>query len=63
MKEAAAYVNYRFIDENEPTFQPTWMLVAQWDGVHPYPHGSDNYEGIDEEYLSKVGYTCASLHE
>ena len=55
MKEAAAYVNYRFIDENEPTFQPTWMLVAQWDGVHPYPHGSDDHEGIDEEYLSKVG--------
>lgn len=20
----------------------TWMLVAKWDGVHPFPHGSDN---------------------
>ena len=50
MDEASAYVNDRFNDE----FQPTWMLVAQWDGVHPHPHGSDNHEGIDEEYLSRV---------
>ncbi len=30
------------------------MLVAQWDKVHPHPHGSDDHEGIDQEYLEKV---------
>ena len=36
------------------------MLVAQWDRVHPHPHGSDNHEGIDEEYLNRVGIAIAS---
>ena len=45
MIEATMFVNERFT---------TWMLVAQWEGVHPYPHGSDNHEGISEEYLSRV---------
>ena len=33
------------------------MLVAQWDKVHPYPHGSSNHDGVSEEYLNKVGLT------
>ncbi len=35
-------------------FAGDWMLIAQWDHVHPYPHGSDNTQGIREEVLSKV---------
>ena len=54
LNEASAYINARFIDESENRYQPTWVLVAQWDGVHPHPHGSDNHEGIDEEYLNRV---------
>ena len=54
MNEASIYINDHFIDEDQPPFRPTWVLVAQWDRVHPYPHGSDNHDGIDEEYLSKV---------
>ena len=55
MDEVATYFNDRFIDEEEePLFEPTWLLVAQWDQVHPYPHGSDNLEGVDLEYLSRV---------
>ena len=54
MDEAMAYVNFRFIDGEELLFQPTWALVAQWDGVHPHPHGAENHEGIDEEYLNMV---------
>ena len=53
MDEARTYVNVRLVGHGE-RFQPTWVLVAQWDGVHPYPHGSDDHEGIDEEYLSRV---------
>ena len=59
MDEASTYINDRFIGENETLYQPSWVLVAQWDEVHPHPHGSDNHEGIDEEYLSKVRYSCS----
>ncbi len=57
MDEIATYFNDRFIDkEVEPLFEPTWVLVAQWDKVHPFPHGDDNLnlEGVDQEYLSRV---------
>lgn len=52
--ELTTFINDSFISEDDPSFEPTWVLVAQWDGVHPHPHGSDNHEGIDEEYLNKV---------
>ena len=52
MDEAQTYVNLHFTGGD--MFQPTWLLVAQWDRVHPYPHGSESHEGIDEEYLNKV---------
>ena len=57
MDEIALYFNDRFIDDDVGSaFEPTWALVAQWDKVHPYPHGSDNLEGVDEDYLSKVSF-------
>ena len=40
--------------ESGGPYNPTWMIVAQWDKVHPYPHGTDSHDGISEEYLSKV---------
>ena len=49
-----AYVNDRFDADSEEKFQSTWLLVAQWDGVHPHPHGANDREGIDEEYLNRV---------
>ncbi len=54
MEQATAYVNERFISEDDSSYQPNWILVAQWDEVHPYPHGADNKEGINEEYLESV---------
>ena len=54
LDEAAEYVNDRFIEYGDPVFIPTWLLVAQWDGVHPHPHGADNLDGIDQEYISRV---------
>ena len=54
MNDATSYVNDRFIDDDTPPYEATWMLVAQWEGVHPHPHGSDNHEGIDESYLNRV---------
>ena len=52
MNEATTYVREQLNGGAE--FQPTWMLVAQWDRVHPDPHGADSHEGVSEDYLSKV---------
>ena len=54
MDEALAYVNYRLRDDEQVLYEPTWLLVAQWDGVHPHPHGAENRKGLDEEYLEQV---------
>ena len=51
MDEAAAYVNTQLVNDDQ-VFHPTWMIVAQWDRVHPYPHGSA--EGASEGYLNQV---------
>ena len=50
----ADHINKTVITENDRQFYPNWMVVAQWEKVHPYPHGAANHEGISEEYLSKV---------
>ena len=52
MNEASLYINARFVNENDAAYQPTWMLVAQWDKVHPYPHGAE--ERTDEDNLNRV---------
>ena len=62
MDQAAAYINNRFIGEDEAMYSPTWMLVAQWEGVHPHPHGADDHEGIDDDYLDKVRTVFINLH-
>lgn len=54
MNEIAIYINDHFVLDDEQPFEPTWVLVAQWEGVHPHPHGAGHHEGM-EEYLSKVG--------
>ena len=54
MDEVATYINDRLVADGEPSFQSTWLLVAQWDRIHPYPHGDDNRKGVDEDYLDKV---------
>ena len=35
-------------------FTGTWMLLADWSGVHPYPHGSGNSEDINNETLKVI---------
>ena len=52
MNETADYVNDRLVVGDE-VFQPTWMIIAQWDRVHPHPHG-EPHEGASEEYLNRV---------
>lgn len=54
ISNVSSFVNSNLIPEDEPAFKPTWALVAQWDQVHPHPHGSDNHDGIDKRYLNRV---------
>ena len=37
LTSASAFIR----DTTNTNFSGTWMLVAQWNGVHPYPHGSN----------------------
>ena len=37
LTSASAFIT----DTTNTNFSGTWMLVAQWNGVHPYPHGSN----------------------
>ena len=39
--------------EHQVNFTGKVMLVAQWDHVHPYPHGSNGSDSQDES-LNKV---------
>ena len=35
-------------------FEGNWMMVATWDGIHPWPHGSDPVEATEDPYLQEV---------
>ena len=48
-------------------FSGTFMILAEWNGVHPYPHGSTNifyfemfYPSITE-YINQVGIKISLL--
>ena len=43
------------------SYAPAWMIVAQWDKVHPFPHGSDDHQGVPEEFLDLVSSSSTSL--
>ena len=42
-------------NDTRDVFRGMWMLVAQWDRVHPDPHGADDHMGIPEYLLERVG--------
>ena len=40
--------------KNIDRFEATWLLLAQWEKVHPSPHGADDTNGIPQSILDKV---------
>ena len=55
----SAFIRHQNSDANEQNFNGEWMLVAFWDRVHPYPHGSTssyyhNYYGSFTEKVSSL---------
>ena len=47
--DATSLVQRRYFRE----FQAHAMLVAQWENVHPFPHGSPDAD-VNDDSLSKV---------
>jgi hypothetical protein len=41
-------------EEDDPDFLGNWMIVATWDGVHPFPHGSSPQQDRVDPYLQSV---------
>ena len=39
-----------------PDFSGTFMILAEWDGVHPYPHGSDYLYYFARYYRSIIDF-------
>ena len=47
----------RFIRlEQDPNFEGTWMLLANWEDVHPFPHGASEELDRQDPYLDSVSY-------
>ena len=40
--------------EQDPSFVGNWMVVATWDGVHPFPHGDSIEQDREDPYLQSV---------
>ena len=43
-------------------FTASWMLVAQWDRVHPYPHGT-TVDTLSEEYTNFLESVSLNVHD
>ena len=40
--------------ESDTYFNGSWMVVATWDGVHPFPHGNSAEQDRVDPYLQSV---------
>ena len=54
LDEVNRFIQSNQADSTRKPFVGNWMLIAQWDHVHPSPHGAENTEGIPPEELSMV---------
>ena len=41
-------------EEDDLEFTGSWMIVATWDSVHPFPHGSSPEQDRADPYLQSV---------
>ena len=44
-EQVNTFISNQNKEGKEEKFEGSWMLIAQWARVHPYPHGS-NYRSI-----------------
>ena len=57
--ELLTSVNTFIRDENQVEFEGSWMIVATWDGVHPWPHGSSPQQAELDPVLQAVSMNIA----
>ena len=46
-------------EAEDPDFIGSWMIVATWDSVHPFPHGSSAEQDRVDPYLQSVSSCMA----
>ena len=52
-----------FLQMNQKSnFSGTFMIVAEWLGVHPYPHGSSNLNFFESNYPSRADFINQVLY-
>ena len=56
IKDISKFIQLNHEQAGMDEFEGTWMLLAHWDNVHPYPHGSNYWYYIDYygDYIAKV---------
>ena len=50
-----------FINETIDTasaFQGTYMILAEWNGVHPFPHGSSSSTNLSPIQQAFIALVC-----
>jgi hypothetical protein len=47
-------------DSIAQSFQGSWMLIAEWKEVHPWPHGDPEISWLHAELVSLVSGACTS---
>ncbi len=59
LKKVQEFVRAKLNQDDDPDgFKAEWMVVAQWDKVHAFPHGQDDHQGIPEDLLQLVSCVC-----
>lgn len=49
--------------EQDTSFRGNWMVVATWDGVHPFPHGNSAEQDREDPYLQSVRTPAQYNHD
>lgn len=56
LRNVSAFIQHNHKMAGEDVFEGMWMLMAHWDEVHPFPHGSYNSATISnyDDYIQRV---------
>ena len=56
LKNISKFIHLHHEQAAMDEFEGEWMLLAHWDNVHPYPHGSYDsyYNSYYSDYVNKV---------
>ena len=66
LRNVSRFIRHQDRHAADENFEGQWMLVAYWDRVHPYPHGSHsnyytNYYGSFTQKVSCLYKVCLAV--